>query len=197
MNKDAYMRALAVQLKRLPREDFERAIEYFEEYFEEAGEENEQQAIHDLGTPEVAARQIMMDLAVKNADNQQKSVKRGLSNVWIGVLGVFAAPIALPLALAAVIVVMALVFAALAVVFSVILVAVVLTVTSVVGFIGSVVLVFVSPLNGLATLGMAMFCIGLCILIGMGSIKLLRWFLGAVGHLLAGMVKGGRRNEKK
>ncbi len=197
MNKDAYMEALAVQLRRLPREDYERAMEYFEEYFDEAGPENEQQAIEDLGSPEVAARQILMDMAVKSAENPQKSVKRGLNAVWVGILGVFAAPIGLPLALAAVIVVLALLFAALVVVFSIVLVAVVMAVTSVVGFIGSVCLLFVSPMNGLATLGLALFCIGLCILVAMGSIKLLRWFLGAVGHLFARMVKGGRRNEKK
>lgn len=197
MNKDAYMEALAVQLRKLPREDYVRAMEYFEEYFDEAGPENEQQAIGDLGSPETAARQILMEIAVKNSEQTQKSVKRGLNGVWIGILGVFAAPIGLPLALAAVIVVMALVFVALALVLCVVLVSVMLAVTSVVGFIGSVCLLFISPVNGLTTLGMALFCIGLCILAILGSVKLLKWFLGAVSHLFARMVKGGRRNEKK
>ena len=49
MNKDAYMEALAVQLRKLPREDYVRAMEYFEEYFDEAGPENEQQAIGGPG----------------------------------------------------------------------------------------------------------------------------------------------------
>ena len=37
MNKQEYMRQLEIKLKRLPKDDFERAIEYYEEYFAEAG----------------------------------------------------------------------------------------------------------------------------------------------------------------
>ena len=40
MNKQEYMEQLKKRLKRLPGEDFERAVEYFEEYFAEAGVEN-------------------------------------------------------------------------------------------------------------------------------------------------------------
>lgn len=58
MNKTEYMKILSKKLRRLPKEDYARAIEYFEEYFEEAGPENEQQAIQDLGSPEEAAREL-------------------------------------------------------------------------------------------------------------------------------------------
>ena len=44
MTKTEYMKILARSLRRLPKEDYDRAIEYFEEYFAEAGPENEQQA---------------------------------------------------------------------------------------------------------------------------------------------------------
>lgn len=45
MTKSEYMKKLSYSLRRLPKEDFNQAIDYFEEYFAEAGEENEQQAI--------------------------------------------------------------------------------------------------------------------------------------------------------
>lgn len=49
MTKKEYMKKLAYQLRRLPKEDFDKAMDYFEEYFEDAGIENEQKAIEDLG----------------------------------------------------------------------------------------------------------------------------------------------------
>ena len=192
MNRETYMSSLAKQLRRLPKEDFDRAMEYFEEYFDEAGPENEQQAIEDLGTPETAANQIVMDMAMAQAKEPKKSVERSLNAVWVGVLAVFAAPIGLPLALAAVIVVLALVFVVLVLALSVVLVAVVFTLTSVFAFIGSVWLTVVSPVNGLTTLGLAVFCVGLCILIVLGSIWLLKWFLGSVGRLFSRMANKRR-----
>ena len=100
MNREQYMERLRHRLKRLPKEDYERAVAYFTEYFEEAGAEREAQAIEDLGSPELAADQIIRDFAVENAAEPVRDVKKGFSALWIGILAVFAAPVALPLALA-------------------------------------------------------------------------------------------------
>ena len=51
MTKTEYMKVLSKKLRRLPKEDYERAVEYFEEYFADAGLENEQKAIEDLWNP--------------------------------------------------------------------------------------------------------------------------------------------------
>lgn len=56
MTKADYMKTLAYSLRHLPKEEFEQAMDYFEEYFAEAGPENEQQAIEDLGSPELLHR---------------------------------------------------------------------------------------------------------------------------------------------
>lgn len=101
MNRADYMKSLEHGLKRLPKEDYDRAISYFEEYFEEAGPDNEKQAIEDLGSPALAADQIIRDFAVENAEKPTKNVKRSFSAVWVGILAVFAAPVGLPLAFAA------------------------------------------------------------------------------------------------
>ena len=66
MTKTEYMKLLSKKLRRLPKEDYNRAVEYFEEYFAEAGPENEQQAIRDLGSPEEAARELIINLAEQN-----------------------------------------------------------------------------------------------------------------------------------
>lgn len=97
MNKAEYMDALRVHLRRLPKEDQVKALEYFEEYFSDAGPENEAKAIDDLGAPESAAEQIITNLAISNTKEPVKDVKKGMNAVWVGILSVFAAPIALPL----------------------------------------------------------------------------------------------------
>lgn len=97
MTKNEYMKTLSHNLRRLPKEDFDRALEYFEEYFAEAGEENEEQAIQDLGSPEEAAKELITTLAAKNVTEPPTTVKRGISAVRVGILGICAAPIALPL----------------------------------------------------------------------------------------------------
>ena len=65
MTRNDYLKRLSGKLKRLPREDYEIAMEYFTEYFEEAGPENEQQAITDLGSPEDAADAAVGDVACR------------------------------------------------------------------------------------------------------------------------------------
>lgn len=100
MTREEYMRRLEHRLRRLPKEDYNKAVSYFTEYFEDAGPDNEAQAIEDLGEPEMAADQIVREFAMENAKEPVKTVKRSFSAVWIGVLAVFAAPVALPLALA-------------------------------------------------------------------------------------------------
>ena len=47
MTRQEYMEELKKYLKRLPQEDFDNAIEYFSEYFEEAGPEKEQQVMRE------------------------------------------------------------------------------------------------------------------------------------------------------
>ena len=99
MRKEEYMKCLAKRLKKLPKRDFDMAMEYFEEYFEEAGPDREEQAILDLGTPEEAASQIIVDIAARNGQEKgQKSLQRGFSAVWVGILAVLAAPVGIPLA---------------------------------------------------------------------------------------------------
>lgn len=96
MNKELYMKSLKKKLRRLPKAEFEKAVAYFEEYFEEAGPDQEEQAILDLGTPEEAAHQIIQNIAIENTKEPIRNVKKGINAVWVGILAVFAAPVALP-----------------------------------------------------------------------------------------------------
>ena len=55
MTKTDYLAALEKYLKTLPEADYKEAMDYFTEYFEEAGSENEAQVIEELGDPKDAA----------------------------------------------------------------------------------------------------------------------------------------------
>lgn len=129
MSKQEYMEQLKAKLKRLPKEDFARAVEYYEEYFAEAGCENEEQAIEDLGSPQEAADQIICDMALNYSKEPIRNVKKGMDALWVILLAICAAPIALPFLLAGVILVAAAFLVAITLLLSLLLVAVCAVVT--------------------------------------------------------------------
>lgn len=121
MTKVDYLAKLDKYLRKLPKEDYQEAMDYFSEYFEEAGPENEAQVIAELGTPKEAARDIISRLLDEKIIDQEKTPKSRVSMVWLAILAVIITPVALPLALVlflAVITILALGVAAIAVVLS-------------------------------------------------------------------------------
>lgn len=195
MTRTEYMKTLAYQLRRLPKEDYDKAIDYFEEYFDEAGPENEEQAIQDLGNPQDAANELIIELAVKNAQKPPKTVKSGLSAIWIGILGVCAAPIALPMAVAILAVILSFGVVILSLLLCLVLTAVAVVASGVVGIFGGGILLFSAFADGLATIGTGLFALGAGILIVYGSILVCRRFFKKVAESLAHISKRGKRNE--
>lgn len=103
MTSREYLKQLEKYLRKLPQSDYEDAMEYFTEYFADAGPENEQAVIKELGTPKQAAAELMRNLLDKKVDEReamekeekQKEKKKttGANVVWIAILALFAAPI--------------------------------------------------------------------------------------------------------
>lgn len=121
MTKVDYLAKLDKYLRKLPKEDYQEAMDYFSEYFEEAGPENEAQVITELGTPKEAARDIISRLLDEKIIEQEKTPKSRVSMVWLAILAILSAPVTLTLALflfLAVITILALGVAAIAVVLS-------------------------------------------------------------------------------
>lgn len=121
MTKVEYLAKLDKYLRKLPKEDYQEAMDYFSEYFEEAGPENEAQVIAELRTPKEAARDIISRLLDEKIIDQEKTPKSRVSMVWLAILAILSAPVTLPLALflfLAVITILALGVAAIAVVLS-------------------------------------------------------------------------------
>lgn len=68
MNRIEYMTKLASLLQDIPEVERKDAMKYYNDYFDEAGEENEEQVIREFGTPEEVAKNIKADLKGKTED---------------------------------------------------------------------------------------------------------------------------------
>lgn len=189
MTKADYMKTLAYSLRHLPKEEFEQAMDYFEEYFAEAGPEHEQQAIEDLGSPDEAAKTLIMNLAAKNVEEPPKTVKHSFKAVWIGLIALCAAPIALPLAFCLICVIAALIFAILCVLGGILLSAFCVLAAAVIGFIGGIALLFSSFTNGIATLGFSLLCAGGSVLFLFIAFQFCKWFLQKIVQFLGKLMK--------
>ncbi|KAB2329156.1 DUF1700 domain-containing protein [Bacillus mesophilum] len=99
MGREEYLKKLRSKIRKMPKEEIEAAIEYYDEYFEEAGEDSDDSVIKRLGSPSSVAAQILADHAVKDLDAETRSAKKSLSSIWFIILAIFAAPIGLPLLL--------------------------------------------------------------------------------------------------
>jgi len=102
MNRSEFFTKLEQGLSKVSKEERDAALNYYHEYFDDAGPENEQRVIEELGSPVQIAARIKADIAVKQLDEDTKpSMKKGISAVWLVILAILAAPIALPLAIGA------------------------------------------------------------------------------------------------
>jgi uncharacterized membrane protein len=96
LNQTEYLNQLNRYLKKLPKSDYENAMDYFTEYFEEAGE---QRAIEELGTPKEAAAEILNNLLKQTARNDQSKKINGHSfkrTALISYMSILTLPYGLP-----------------------------------------------------------------------------------------------------
>jgi len=115
MNKHEFISELKKKLRKLPYDEIKEAVDYYEGYFSDAGEENEKAVLTELGSPAAVASQIIADFAIKEAD-AEKPGKKGWKTAWLVILALFASPVAIPVALSVGIVALALIISLSAVV---------------------------------------------------------------------------------
>ena len=153
MTRREFMTELAARLHRLPKEDLQAALQYYEEYFDEAGSQNEQEVIRELRSPAHVASKILSDYAVKEAKKARA--------FWFTILAICAAPVAVPLIIAAVVTIVALGFAGFAVVFALIIAAGAI-------FIKGIGSLFFGSATALLLFGSALILVGFALLIFYG-----------------------------
>ena len=121
MNAYEYLNALRAALSSLPDEEIDSAMRYYEDYFLDAGEENADRVIAELGDPQKVAQDILNDYGgiarstartgastgsdgVSTADEyarQQKRRVKGVSPWVLALLVLIGLPVGIPLLLGA------------------------------------------------------------------------------------------------
>lgn len=193
MNKDEFLAGLKKALRRLPPADAEDAMEYYREYLEDAGPENEAAALTAWGSPERVAAQISAEYAMRRVD-EQPSAKKGLSTAWVVILAIFASPLAIPLAavLACLMLVLVLVLASLIAALGIISVS--LAAGGVMTFVMSLFLLFSNFKTAVFYLGAGLFLTGTGVLLAPPAVWLSRKGFGLIAKLF-GKILRGRKTE--
>lgn len=71
MNRQEFMRELEHLLRGIPENERIDALAYYNDYFDEAGAENEYQVIQELGSPQQVAQTILADYGSETKANRQ------------------------------------------------------------------------------------------------------------------------------
>lgn len=191
MNRQEYLDALKNELRKMPKAELTKVLEYYSEYFDEAGVENEQMAIEELGAPPNIASQIFTETAIKSMEEPVKSVKSGLNTIWLIILAIFASPVALPLIFAGIILVVAFAFVALMLYLSFVLVSVSLIVAGICGLIVGFILLLSQFTSAIVNIGAGSIMLALGILSAIASIYAGRWMFHLIIRLFNRLFQRG------
>lgn len=184
MTKEAYLTQLKKYLKRLPKEDYNNAMDYFTEYFEDAGPEGEAALMQELGTPKEAAYDILDNLITEKRNDPGTPVWKIL---LLTLLVICAAPLGGSLALAVLAVLLA------CVVVIVVGILCILTFGAMFVIIGGKLFIrgaiaITASLSGASLIsGAGLFSIGIGILAVVAVVCFCKWIILGLAHLIQNM----------
>ena len=194
MTRTEYIAKLTKYLRKLPQQDYEEAIEYFMEYFEEAGPENEAQVIAELGTPKEAAHEVISRLLDEKIIEDKSSLRNKTTILWIAILAVLASPVALPILLFF----LAMLLTLLVVIFAVIVTALALTfallISGIYTFFTSFSLLSVSLASTLFGGGLGLMMLGGAQLLLLISFEICKLIVKLITLLIKWLIKKGRKS---
>lgn len=118
MNKNTFLSELSRKLRRLPKEDYDDAMRYYTEYLIDCGVDEMEDVTPLVGTVDEVTARIFEECTDKQMDKAVKEggPKNNSKAIWYILLGIFAAPIAFPIAIVIAAVFFALVVAVFAVI---------------------------------------------------------------------------------
>lgn len=178
MNKYNYLNALSnIIQNELPADEYNNVMQYYSEYFADAGVEKEQDVMAALGTPEELAVSIIAEQRGKQPEEVVVKTKRkGLPLGWIIAIAIVGSPIWLALLC----VVIALAACAFALVVSFAAFAVSFVIGGVVLIVGGIGRLFLSPAEGMVVLGTGFLMEAIGIALTMLSIFLIKLAVNGV-----------------
>ena len=203
MNRKEYMQLVEIALKDIPQSEKEEAIQYYNDYFDDAGEENEQQVISSLGSPAKLAESIIKEFSTgesrfeSNRGNMgqnttqntytENSPKKEKMSGWIIALIIFLTVLASPLLLALAATVFGVLVGVFGAIFGIVVAifAVVLALgcVAVACIVAAISLGLISPFTAVALVGIGIATIGICIFLVMAIV----WLFGVA---IPGLIKG-------
>lgn len=194
MTRTEYIAKLTKYLRKLPQQDYEEAIEYFMEYFEEAGPENEARVIAELGTPKEAAHEVISRLLEEKIVEDKSSLRNKTAILWIAILAVLASPVALPILLFF----LAMIMTLLMIIFAVLVTALALTfallISGVYTFFTSFSLLSVSLASTLFGGGLGLLMFGGALLLLLISFEICKLIVKLITLLIKWLIKKGRKS---
>lgn len=194
MTRTEYIAKLTKYLRKLPQQDYEEAIEYFMEYFEEAGPENEARVIAELGTPKEAAHEVISRLLEEKIVEDKSSLRNKTTILWIAILAVLASPVALPILLFF----LAMIMTLLMIIFAVIVTALALTfallISGIYTFFTSFSLLSVSLASTLFGGGLGLLMFGGALLLLLISFEICKLIVKLITLLIKWLIKKGRKS---
>lgn len=195
MNKEVFLSQLKQKLTVLSSEEREAALTYYEEYFNDAGIENEQSVINELGSVEKVANGILKENNYPLVDNNLKDDKYNNKNTenneinnnsnvnyviiaLLIILYAMLAPVVIPIFFAILGIMIGFSFAGIGIAIG--------------GFVVSImglVSIFISPVNGLLVLGIGLVLLALGILITALMVNLCAVGIPAIVRTIVKMFK--------
>ena len=194
MTRTEYIAKLTKYLRKLPQKDYEETLEYFMEYFEESGPENEARVIAELGTPKEAAHEVISRLLEEKIVEDKSSLRNKTTILWITILAVLASPVALPILLCF----LAMIMTLLMIIFAVIVTALALTfallISGVYTFFTSFSLLSVSLASTLFGGGLGLMMLGGALLLLLISFEICKLIVKLITLLIKWLIKKGRKS---
>lgn len=222
MNREEYMRLLAIALKDIPQSEKEEALQYYNDYFDDAGVENEQKVMNSLGSPAKLADSIQREFftgesrfesnrnpyeqpiyqntyANAGDNTPKKSKMSGGMIALIVILTILASPLLLSIAavlISIIITIFAVVLTVVAVVLAVILALICVVAACIMV---AIALGAVSPFSAIVLVGIGIAAIGVSIFLIMAVVWLvgvaIPWVIKGIGKLFKKIFskKGGNQ----
>ena len=190
MDRQAFLTALEAQLRRLPEQERQQSLRYYEEMIEDRMEEgmDEQAAVAAMGDVAEIAQEVLMDLSLPKLVKTRLKPQRRL-RVWEIVLLALGSPVWFPLALTAAVlfVVLYLVLWILAAACWCVVAAFAISALAGVGF--GIWLLWQNPASAALFISAGLCCAGLTIL----SFFAMWQLSNCLVHLTAALIRWGKR----
>ncbi|KRK80170.1 DUF1700 domain-containing protein [Companilactobacillus nodensis] len=108
---ESYINEFEVYLSQLDEDERKDVLEFYREFIIDANLDTSDKIINELGTPKHLARKVLTDYSIKMSEEDYQNVndgnvpteqkaKKNVRMIWLIILGLFATPVAIPVAIA-------------------------------------------------------------------------------------------------